>query len=308
MVLLVATLLAGAAAAQGAQSRDPASSATGTPQVTVEAHRQAIKDTVSTFVRELTHSSRFSDESVARWRDALCFMVAGLPQGQGSYVLARLTQVAAAAGAKVSAHGCARAQVNFYVVFSPDPGRTLRYLNFHPALLFHSDAGRAQMKRFLNPVDPGAVRVWHNAAITGPDGQRLAVDYASCASLPGFLVNCEANGGSRLSLQAIQQFTEALVVVDLKRLGGASLTQVADYIAMVGLADFALDDDFGDAPTILRLFAQTPQTRPKELTEWDRAFLSALYHTDQRSITQREHIADSVLHDLADSSVPEGGP
>lgn len=283
---------------QGMQLPQGAVSASGLAQVTVEARRKSLENSVRAFVSKLTHSSRFSNESVPRWHDPLCFMVAGLPKGEGSYVLARLLQVARTAGAKVREQGCVRQDVNFYVVFTPDPARTLKYLNVQPALLFHSDASRSQMERFLSPVDSAAVRIWHNAVLTGSDGQRLAPDYAACLSASGMLINCVPGGGSRLTVQALQQFTEAVVVVDSGRLDGANLGQISDYIAMAGLADFALDATFGDAPTILRLFTEPAETRPKELTEWDRAFLSALYHTDQRSVTQRDTIATNVLHQI----------
>lgn len=300
-VTLQAHAVAAEPAAQPAAPDAPQSRVEGAgsiPEVTIEARRKSLESGVKAFVKQLTHSSRFSSESVPRWRDALCFMVAGLPRGEGSFVAARLSQVAAVAGAKVRAKGCARSDVNFYVVFTPDPARTLKYLNGHPALLFHSDASRQQINQFLDPSDPGVVRIWHNAALTGADGQPLVAGTASCASMPGMLVNCTANGGSRLSVQAIEQFTTALVVIDSRRLDGATVGQITDYVAMAGLADFALNDNFGDAPTILRLFSQPPAMRPKELTPWDRAFLSALDHTDQRSVTQREHIADNILREL----------
>lgn len=295
-VVLTAQAIVAPPAPDPAQAPAPGSSPN--PEVTIQGHRKALEKGVRTFVNQLTHSSRFSSETVPRWHDALCFLVAGLNRGEGSFVAMRLTQIAAAAGAKVQSKGCIRQDVNFYVVFTPDPARTLKYLNIRPALLFQSDASRQQEEQFLDPKQPQVVRVWHNAVLTGADGQRLGAD-ATCASLPGMVVNC-ARDASRLSVQATQQFTEAVVVVDMTRLDGATLGQVTDYVAMAGLADFALDGKFGDAPTILRLFTQPMDTRPKELTQWDRAFLSALYHTDQRSVTQREHIADDILHQVAD--------
>ena len=296
--LLLAMAAQASVVAQGAPDAPQASAATPrAPGVTVEGSRESLEKEVRTFVRQLTHTTRFASESIPRWRDALCLLVAGLPRSQGSFVAARLTQVAVAAGAKVRTRGCVRSEVNFYVVFTPDPARTLKYLNVHPALLFQSDASRHQEEQFLDPKHPHAVRVWHNAVLTGADGQRLAVGVGSCAAVPRMVINC-THDASRLSVQATQQFTEAVVVIDLKRLAGATLGQVSDYVAMAGLADFALDDKFGDAPTILRLFTQPTDMRPKELTQWDRAFLGALYHTDQRSVTQREHIADDMLHEV----------
>lgn len=47
------------------------------------------------------------------------------------------------------------------------------------------------------------------------------------------------------------------MVVDTGRIKGFNIGQLADYIAMIGLAQIRLDSDLGSAPTILRLFAQT---------------------------------------------------
>jgi hypothetical protein len=155
------------------------------------------------------------------------------------------------------------------------------------------------MDQFLDPSDTDAVRIWHNAAFANPDGKQLVRGIPGpCGAMPGMVINCVSDGGSRLSLEATQMFTEAVVVVDSRRTVGLTMEQLSDYIAMVGLADFSLKDGFGDAPTILGLFAQPPEKRPAELTSWDRAFLSALYRTDQRSVTQRDHIADRIVHDV----------
>ena len=270
----------------------------GLAEVTVEAQRKALEKRVRGFVDRLTHSIRFSPESVPRWQAPLCFMVAGLPRAQSAFVAARLTHLAVAAGAPTRQHGCTRKDVNFYVVFTPDRARTLKYLDVHPRLLFQSDASRSQMERFLSPAGPGAVRVWHNASFVGSDRKPLVAGDSACLSMPRMPVNCAADGGSRVTLAAVQDFTEALVVVDSNRIAGITLQQLSDYIGMVGLADFALEDNFGDSPTILQLFTRAAESRPEEITDWDRAFLHALYHTSQRSVTQRESIAVSMVSDL----------
>jgi hypothetical protein len=58
-----------------------------------------------------------------------------------------------------------------------------------------------------------------------------------------------------------------------------TIRQLADYIALIGLADMRLDADLGPTPSILELFGGG--TPPQGLTVWDRALLHALYDTDQ---------------------------
>ena len=73
---------------------------------------------------------------------------------------------------------------------------------------------------------------------------------------------------------------------------------MADYIAMAGLAKFNLDADFGTAPTILRLFKDTDDAKPPSLSDWDKAYLRALYHTRQGSRLQTDLIRQSMLRDI----------
>jgi hypothetical protein len=57
--------------------------------------------------------------------------------------------------------------------------------------------------------------------------------------------------------------------------------QLADYVAMVGLAQVRLSPDTGTAPTILSIFRGQPQVQG--LSPWDAAFLQSLYSTSQSS-------------------------
>jgi hypothetical protein len=61
--------------------------------------------------------------------------------------------------------------------------------------------------------------------------------------------------------------------------------QLADYIAMVGLAQIRAKADTGTAPSILRLFRETDPL-PQGLSPWDEAFLHSLYATSQSSVLE----------------------
>jgi hypothetical protein len=271
------------------------------PEVSIEARRKSLEEQVHSFVRTLTHSSRFSEESVPRWSSApLCFLVAGLPRDRGEFVTRRLTQLAGSVGAPLRQAGCARQAANFYVVFTPNPDLTLKYLHHRPTLLFHSDASPKQIEQFLTPAKSQAVRVWHNADLVGRDGIPMPPGGSpSCAAaLRGAWINCDP-GASRVVLAAVPAFTQTVIVVDSRQLQGIPLGQLTDYIAMAGLIDVDPNANLGDAPSILRLFTLAPSERPAGLTAWDRAFLRALYHTDQRSPVQRTQIVTKMVDDIA---------
>jgi hypothetical protein len=262
------------------------------PQITIEANRPALEKRVQAFVGQLTHSSRFSAESVPRWVEPLCFEVAGVLRNYAEFVVARLSRVASTVGAPLRKAGCSRTSANFYVLFSRSPSESLNYLHRHPSLLFHWENGPQQYDRFLNPPNSEVVRVWHNAEFLDYDGAPAGT---GCAGVSG--ASCGID--SRIRLSAVQSFMRTLVVIDSTRIAGIQIGQISDYIAMVGLVDVDPDASFGDAPSILRLFTDPSNKRPEGLTEWDRAFLRALYGTDQRNTQQRGQIVTKMVDEIA---------
>jgi hypothetical protein len=88
------------------------------------------------------------------------------------------------------------------------------------------------------------------------------------------------------------------VVVDLGRSKDLNVGQLADYIAMIGLAQIREDAEPGAAPTILHLFADTGAARPQGLSSWDQAFLKSLYSTNSSSVVQLDEIKFRLYRDL----------
>lgn len=278
------------------RSTDSASSKVGLPEVVIEANREALEKRVRTFVGELTHSRRFPDpdQPAPRWEEPLCFEVAGLPRKYAEFVAARLSQIATSVGAPVRKE-CSRLSANFYALFTPDPAETLRYLKRHPLVLQDRlETSLPQIERFLNPPKSVVVRVWHDAEALARNGTR-------CDLAPnGLWLVCGDNlGGSRITLTSTPSFDRALVVIDSTRIQGFQLGQISAYVAMVGLVDVDSDVNLGDAPSILRMFIDPPEQRAEGLTEWDRAFLSALYRTNQWNAQQRVQIAHKMVDEIA---------
>jgi len=284
--------------AQADSSTSPDPDRASLPQVTIEAQREALRRRVNGFVEGITHNPRYYEGAIPRWRAPLCFAVAGLPDEEGALVLARLSQIAASAGARVARRNC---EYNFYLVLTSDPDQLIKRIYRGSHSVFDRDAGMPAIRRFLSPSNPEAVRVWHNAAITSRHDMPTSED-ASCGAISADNrappVSCQYEA-SRLARGDVWGLTLAFVIVDTNRSQGLSYVQLADYAAMVGLTDVEIDPDVGNAPTILRLFAESPESRPAGLTAWDRAFLDALYHTDESSLTQRSEIAGRIIQDVA---------
>ena len=266
------------------------------PQITIEASRQAFEKQVRTFVDKLSHSRRFPDpdQPAPRWEEPLCFEVAGLPRKYAEFVAAGLSQVAISVGAPVRQE-CSRSSANFYALFTPDPSETLRYLKRHPLVLQDRlETSLPQIERFLNPPKSVVVRVWH-------DAKAMARNGTPCVLAPnGLWLECgDSLGGSRITVTSTPSFERALVVIDSTRIQGFQLGQISAYIAMVGLVDVDGDVNLGDTPSILRMFIDPPEHRAEGLTEWDRAFLTALYHTNQWNAQQRMKIVNKMVEEIA---------
>ena len=267
------------------------------PQVTVEAQRKAIEHQAYDFVRKATQNPRFQDESLPRWNAPLCFAVAGLPAKEGLYALGRLAEIARTAGARVANAGC---KYNFIVVFAAQPDTLLnKAFRLHPKS-FDRCGGLPEIKKFLAPSKPGAVRVWHNSRLFTRDGIPIG-SQRDCGGMSfdnnDFPISNQYLP-SRIERYDVFAFSLALVIVDTAYPQPVRLGQLVDYAAMVGLADIALDASLGDAPSILRIFDQPPDAQPSGLTHWDEAFLSGLYHSDQATQTQRSQIAVKMSHDI----------
>jgi hypothetical protein len=216
-------------------------------EVTIEAQRQALGDRMSGFVRKITQAPRFYDESIPRWRGPVCFAVSGMTRAQRDFVLRRLSQIAASAGVRTARRGC---EYNFYVVLTPEPDKLLKRLYRLHRRVFDQAAGMPAIDHFVRPAKPEAARVWHNAVTLSRDAMPIGDD-GGCGSIgvgdQSVQINCQYNA-SRLVNAAVSGFTLALVVIDTTSPKGVTLSQVADFAAIVGLADIDLDADIAHAP------------------------------------------------------------
>jgi len=302
--ILLGWLCCFATAAPAAAQAESGNTATSLPQVTVNGRREEdSRQRAHAFVSGLTHSGRFSGEALALWRVPVCFLIDGPPDTPSKLLLSRLVVDTDAAGARLGRRNC---QPNFLVILTPDPDARLRDLKArHPLMLGRSQP--AQVRRFLHPTTPRAVRVWHDAQEVDLDGLPL-LNTDECGGLPTSFFRLDTpqddvriactTRESRLSVQRMSAFLSVLVVVNTTLTRRATTQQLADYIALVGLADIDPGANVGDAPTILHLFTGVDSAVLPGLSDWDRAFLVGLYHTDQSSRGQSWEIEQAVVKSL----------
>lgn len=269
----------------------------GIDTVTVEARRRKeLEHEVDHFVNSVTGHPR--DESAPRWNEKICPLVAGLPQTEGEFVLARLSQIAQQVHAPLAGEQCA---VNFYVVLTHEPDVLLRKWYARDKRMFSTRNGRGAINSFLDTPRP--VRVWYNSDLLS-EGGVLDSPNTSTVGLIGTGIDTAnvptntVHSYSRLRFGAVLSLSSVIVVVDANRLEGLNFGQLADYVAMIGLAQVRLDADLGATPTILTLF-RSPENRPAALSTWDQAFLSSLYQTEQGNVTQLSNIERTMLDSVA---------
>lgn len=307
------------AANAGMEEQSASETASSLPQVTVRAQREAIQKQAQAFVRKITGSAWAADDGehlLGVWRTPVCPIVAGLPRAQGEFIFDRVTEVVTSAGAHPAKSGC---HPNLYIVVTNEPVEILTAWYKRDRRMFDKPMP-AVVKHFFSRPLP--VRIWYNTRLSGENGeagsnqgniggaggqmgasaemntggQTNSNGQASMlADLPTFQ---EVPGGSRLRMAAAHDLASVIVIVDFKQMEGLNWGQLADYIAMAALTNVDLDHNFSDVPSILALFNTAVESRPHGLSDWDRAYLKALYHTERMSRLQRVSIALEIAREM----------
>lgn len=262
--------------------------------ITVEAAKEheKLERRVLNFVSGIAVARR--DQSLANWQPEIpiCLLVAGLPREDGEYMLTRLSQMAASAGAPLAPEHC---KPNFYVVVTSEPDALLKAWGKRDVRMFENgdDRGYAETRKFLDAKVP--VRAWYNAEIYNSDGTPLAYD--GSGAFKGARVTSYAVA-TRIRFNTVRDLASVIVLIDAPRARGISFGQLAAYVAMVGLAEIKLNAKVSDAPSILQLFSEAGRPAPAGLTEWDQAFLRGLYHTDHLDQRQISAVKTSMMQDI----------
>jgi hypothetical protein len=202
---------------------------------------------VRQFVDANARVSQF--RNTLRWYEPLCLRVSGLTPEQNEAVKSRINAVAQTLAQRVYSprhQSCPHNNVS--IVFSTDPQHTLdRMIAHNPKFLGDDRSDTKGIKTVTRPV-----QAWRETVCT--------------------LMTCRPEPFPQPSIAAT-------VLVDARRIGGASLGAVADYVAMLVLAEPKNLDHCQALPSVLDLFAGACQghAAPTSLTRSDLAYLKALY-------------------------------
>lgn len=305
---LVTSLALGALAAP----QDPPPVATEVEEVVVVGER--LQTTAQTFVRALAAPP--PGRKAARWDEPLCVGVIGMRPDLAQLMVDRITAVALELGVPASRPGC---RPDVFVVATADGDATARELvrssprDYRPGTA-GAERGAAALEVFQSSGRP--IRWWHvSLAVNADTGQPIQ-------RLPGqqpFVAPRErtrpADFGTYATIvspslirdETRDVLARVVIVLESSALDRASFGQISDYIAMVALAQ--IDPEAApEVPSILNLFRDAPAAEPG-LSAWDRAYLSALYRTDQMASnpdTNLSTIGRVIARDLAGTEAESG--
>jgi hypothetical protein len=246
-----------------------------------------------------------SVDQIARWDNDICMRVAGLGTEQGQYIVDHVSQRAAGVGLRAGSSEC---NPNVFVFFAADADAFAQRLVDEQKPLFayyHEEhvvtLGRDALTAFAETSRP--VRWWHVTQVRGADGTRLGSDQAGNSSPPpptemqaradGFTgLQAVRSNGSRTRAPERQDFNRAIIVVDGPRAAGRSMDAIADYIAMVTLAQIDPNARVDGYPTILNLFAEGADAAPSGMTDWDLAYLNGLYRSMRNAANAAQQVRE----------------
>lgn len=272
------------------------SAGTAQPQlggVTIEAteERQVLRQRVDQFVGAV--AVRPFGENLIRWNGPVCPLVAGLTRDLGEFVLRRISQAAADARAPLAGTVC---HPNLYVVATKHPGQLLKTWRTRDKLMYDPGPGVQLVNDFVQSRQP--IRVWYNTDLGCAGNPQITAGAASYTGFgpPGVAPPICANDipdATLLGHPIIRSITSAIVVVDLRQTGNVTVQQMADYVALISLADVRQSADPVPVASILRLFGHA--TPPQGLSAWDQALLYSLYNTSPASTLQVQEIEHAMV-------------
>ena len=265
------------------------------------------------FVGQVAEPNRY--RGLARWEDRICVGVANLKSETAEYLSDRISTVAVDIGLEAGGPGCTP---NILVVATTDGAHLAHTLAGDRPRAFRMggagmDRGGDAFHDFLTADRP--VRWWQLSmptdSETGDRAVRLPGDCVDlCVEADDFAPRIRLFAASRLNTQIIDNLFRTIVIIDVDDVAGLSALQLADYIAMVSLAQIDPDADTSGYASILNVFDNPDGSA--SLTDWDQAYLGGLYAAERKAANWRagrSEIATSIRREhgrlRADETVAE---
>jgi len=234
-----------------------------------------------------------------RWNSAICISVTGMQERYARYLIDRVAIAALDNGVEVRGPGC---RPNVIILATDDgPGLASHLveevgLGFRPVGGGPTNLRRPALYHFRTSDAP--IRWWHVTMPVEPSEGKVAVNFRGrdepLGTERGVLDApiIRVRDMSRMRSGIRYDIAWAIIIIDMSRTGGAPLGAVADYVALASLTQLDPFADMSGENTILNLFEEDHAV--DSLTDWDRAYLTALYSSLTDRATERQQINDIV--------------
>lgn len=259
--------------------------------------REDVRQEMLEFVLEIGDPASRS-RGYARWENRLCVGVYGLRDPtRAQYIADKISLVALENEVKTGDSGC---RPNLHIVFSRNARELATRMVEDSPDMFRpfgntegTTQGKAALEQFKSSDAP--VRWWQISMMVDELGSPAIV-------LPG-IVN--ANGEplvprvrghvSMVRSGISDAILAGLIIVDAGKLERVKWPQLADYLAMVSLAQVNPDNTPSGHDSILNLFSAA--NPPPGMTDMDRVYLRSLYEMDTRMLpyTQRGVLSNTMV-------------
>jgi len=267
----------------------------------VEVTGRRLDTMIRSFIDEVAAPN--NNRGLARWSGSVCVGAANLSNDAAQYLVDRVSTVADDLGLRPGTPGCSP---NIIIVATDDADQLAQDMIDRSPRAFRMngagmDRGGSALRRFAQSGT--AVRWWQVSmpvdAETGMRATRLpgdGSDNGAGGQAIMYAPHTQMRSASRLTTQVHDNLFRTFVLVDLNKMDGLTIDQLADYIAMVSFAQIDPTADTSRYTSILNLFS-APQAAASGLTDWDKAYLGGLYdaqRTQKNLRAGRTEIAASI--------------
>ncbi len=231
-----------------------------------------LREQVETFVESVTAPP--PGRGVARWenRGGVCVGVANLRNDMAQAMADRVSEIALSLGVPAGDPGCSP---NVLVIATDDAAALAAALverspNAFKPYYAGSSRSHRDLDLFVNSDRP--IRWWH-VMLPVTDMGQIAVRMPGQSSAP--FIHTLA---SRLTTVIRNELRRAYVIIDIDQVEHLTLRQLSDYVAMVAFAQIDSTAEVGGFSSILNVIDDP--SAAAEMTEWDRAYLQAVYDVE----------------------------
>jgi hypothetical protein len=279
------TFAASAALAQSAPVRSAAGVSAAPPALAVApltvqgvAPPKMIERESDDFVHKLTVAPNPEVDQIDRWRDPVCVEVLGVQADQAALIKTRIESVAGSLGLPKTSANCS---ANVEILFTGRPQAMMDAVaqRREQLLGYYYRHDGVHLKTVTRPI-----QAWYVSATVGSSSYptnfpwRLEIRDDQDNQVP---TGC---GNSHIFTVCLQSVLKnVLVVADSKAVEGKDAGMVADYLAMLTLAQPKSLDGCNALASVIDAFAKSAcdgREAPQGLTPGDAAYLTALYQAD----------------------------